>query len=140
MKVYIGCSLGDVPPEFEMFVQELREAVRARGCEVMEFLGKERGVPGEVFRHDTKQVLNSSIVVTLCDYPSTGLGYEICLALSSNVPVLALARRGVYVSRLIRGVDREIYQFKVYDSLQCILDEFDRVYRLLHPAQQLTLV
>ena len=71
--------------------------------------------PKEVYRKDKKQVMNSNFVVAYVGAPSLGVGAELEMANSKNIPFLLLHKKGEAVSRLPRGMDSNIGIFE-YNS------------------------
>lgn len=59
--------------------------------------------PWEVYERDTKWVRESDLVIADVSNPSHGVGMEIMLALTLGKPVIAIARRGIKISRMLEG-------------------------------------
>lgn len=57
----------------------------------------------EMARYDLQQILSSDLIVADISRPSTGLGIEICTALSNNKKVLFFANSKSRVSMLLIG-------------------------------------
>jgi nucleoside 2-deoxyribosyltransferase len=124
MRIYVGCALAESAPEFVAFIAQLKQVLRDLGHEVLEFMGPVNGTPAEVFQHDIEQVLNAELVIAIADFPSTGLGFEICTALHANIPVFAFALAEQKVSRLTQGIVHPNYAFHWYETLEDLLTQF----------------
>ena len=61
--------------------------------------------PEEVYRVDKKRVCESDLVIAYVGTPSLGVGAELEMANSHNIPILLLYRNGEIVSRLPRGME-----------------------------------
>lgn len=113
LKIYIGCALTHAPARFRGAIDKVKVDLR-RDFSVLEFVGLERGTPKDVFRHDTACVASSDVFVAVCTYPGIGLGYELGVAVERGKPILALAREGVSVTRLVQGVQSPLFRFRRY--------------------------
>lgn len=121
-KAYVACALTYVPgerkTEFEQLLALVKRVLRERGYEILEFVGLTGGTPQDVYHHDIHECVGrADILVALCDYPGTGLGYELCYAVEvRKIPVLAVAHTSSLVTRLVLGVDSKNYQFTHYGN------------------------
>ncbi len=61
--------------------------------------------PEEVYRVDKERVCESNLVIAYVGIPSLGVGAELEMANSQNIPILLLCRKGEKVSRLPRGME-----------------------------------
>lgn len=120
-KIYLACSLTYAPKDFLEKIDELKNNIR-KEYEVLDFVGLEKGTPQEVYEHDIKCVLMADMVVSICDYPAIGLGYEISLALEKySKPTLALVHKDSKLSSLVEGINHPMFALKRYDSFDEIL-------------------
>jgi nucleoside 2-deoxyribosyltransferase len=119
MKIYVGCALTNAPQEFCDSVYELKRALRGVRCEVFDFLGTTKGTPADVYRRDIIECVEKcDLFIAVCDFPSTGLGYEISHALSLDIRVLACAHEEAQVSRLIAGIPNRLFSLHRYRALE----------------------
>jgi len=120
-KVYVGCALSHAPQEFKDKVEALKKRLNGF-CEVLEFLGTTAGTPRDVYNHDINDcVKESDLIVAICDFPSTGLGYEIATQLEDRgMPVLAVAHKNSKVTRLIQDIGKPHYEFLRYGKFEDI--------------------
>lgn len=103
-KLYVGCSLTHAPEQFKQDVQTFKDTLRDQGHELFDFVGLVDGSPEDVYQWDIGHcVRDCDAFVAICDYPSTGLGWELCEATRLNKPVLALAHEQSQVTRLVLG-------------------------------------
>lgn len=121
-KVYIGCSLAKSTDEFLEEIKSLKKELR-KHFEVLEFLGKIKGNPKDVFTHDISCVKNADLFIAEVTHPSTGLGFEIATALNKNIPTLAFAKKGEVVSRLVQGINYSSFSFFWYDDVEEIVNK-----------------
>ncbi len=118
IKIYIGCSLTHAPADFRNAVEELKKSLRPQ-YEVFDFLGLEKGTLQEVYQWDIKKcVAYCDLFVAICDHASLGLGYELGAAVETfDKPVLAIANKNAYVTRLVQGIDSPKFSFTRYNDL-----------------------
>lgn len=120
-KIYLACSLTHAPTDFLEKIDTLKNNLR-KEYEVLDFVGLEKGTPQEVYEHDLRCVLTANIVVSICDYPAIGLGYEMSLALEKySKPTLALVHNDSKLSRLVEGINHPMFTLKKYNSVDEIL-------------------
>jgi len=119
IKIYVGCSLTQAPPEFIGAVEAVKASLR-HDYEVLDFLGLEHGTAADVFQWDIRRnVAQCDLFVAICDYPSIGLGYELATAIEKlGKPVIALAHQDAKVTRLILGINAPKFSFQRYQSLR----------------------
>lgn len=128
-KVYVGCAInGLVEPlksEYLANVERIKDKLRDQ-FEVLDFAGTAEGSAQDVYEHDiNKCVAEADYMLAMCDYPSTGLGYEMATALEKRrIPVIAFAHKDSSVSRLILGICGKKYSFERYDSLDSVANTF----------------
>ncbi len=60
----------------------------------------------QIYERDTAWLESCDRVVAEVSNPSLGVGYEICYALDYGKPVLALHEEGLFISRMITGINR----------------------------------
>lgn len=119
-KIYLGCALTHAPEQFGADVVSFKETLRNE-WDVLEFVGLTNGTAQDVYRHDTACVRGCDLFVALCDHPALGLGFELGLAVEIGKPVLAAAKEGVHVTRLVQGVDATGYEFVRYKTLSDLI-------------------
>jgi hypothetical protein len=119
MKLYVGCALTHVPGHFLTQVTILKQGLRNKGFEVLEFLGVVAGTPRDVYQQDIGECVEKcDFMVAVCDHSSIGLGIEMNHALFvRKVPVLAVAKQGARVSRLVEGIPHQNFCFERYDHM-----------------------
>jgi hypothetical protein len=119
IKVYIGCSLTYAPEDFKKNVESLKKKL-TKDCHLLHFKGlSDQNIPRDVYIHDiVNNVRQSDLLVAICDYPSTGLGYEIAVqAEDRKMPVLAVAHKDSLVSKLIIDPKVSDYDFYRYEDI-----------------------
>ena len=126
--LYVGCALTQAPEDFKKDVENIKGVLREREYDILEFVGDRPAAPEEVYRWDIEQcVVKCSAMLSIMDYPSHGLGWEMATAGNLGKPTLAVARVGRVVSRLILGAAEVIssFEFENYECLQDIPDQLD---------------
>ncbi len=97
-------SFSGASEEFKYGVEEFKNALRAEGYEVFDFVGLVAGTSKDVYDWDIGHcVKGCDALIGICDFPSIGLGYELCEAVRLKKPVLALALTDSVVTRLVLG-------------------------------------
>lgn len=139
MKIYIGCALTHAPKEFRDMVGRVKDTMRARGFEILDFIGLEKGTEKDVYIHDLACVDTCDAFVALCDYPAIGLGVEIERALEiSKKPTLLLAHQDTHITRLLVGasqvhhmctLQRYAHREEISDMVEAWLTSIPRVTR-----------
>jgi hypothetical protein len=114
--IYVGCALALAPPDFIEQVLRLKSNLK-KEFQILDFYGF-TGTADEVFAFDMKQVNSCHKMLAICDYPSTGLGFEIASVLQRNLPVIAVAHREAVVSRMIIGISHKKFSFHRYDDIE----------------------
>ncbi len=138
-KLYIGCGLTNVPEDKkEDFFQSIFEIKKelAKDFEILEFVGvgdlldPNPMSPKEVYEVDMLQrLMKADYFLAICDYPATGLGYEMGVAVEKRgIPVLAMAERNSRVSRSIVGVQQPNYTFMYYESMGEIINKAREIF------------
>lgn len=118
ISVYVGCSLTHASPEFRDSVEELKRRL-SKVCRVLSFKGlSNENLPYDVYVHDILGCVDGcDLLLAICDYPSTGLGYELAVqAERKRGPVLAVAQRDALVTKLILDPHLPGYEFARYDN------------------------
>lgn len=121
--VYISGSLSSLPPkraaEFKKFYEDLASVVEKNGGEAYVphlHSDPEKNAdmsPQAVYEVDSKEILNSDLMICEATIPSHGAGGEIEVCRHNNIPVLIISQKGVNVSRFALGnptvVDHILY-------------------------------
>lgn len=121
MKIYLAHSLTQAPEEFKSEMLKLRAKLQEK-YEVLVFKGLVDGTLKEVYEHDVLCVKDCDLLLADVTYPAIGLGFEIATGLELGKKVVAVAKEGAKVSRLVLGIDKENYTFRYYKDLNEILD------------------
>lgn len=58
----------------------------------------------EVFKKDLEELLKSSLVISYIGEPSLGVGAELSICISKNIPVITVTEDGQRVSRFLKGM------------------------------------
>jgi len=123
-KIYIGCALVSKNYEKDYLkpIKDLFQELRDRGFEVLEFKSFDDpnlSINEEIYRHDINCVENADAMLAICDHFSTGLGYELGIAIEKRgIPVLATAHENAVVSKLIQGISRPKFKFIRYQNFE----------------------
>ena len=131
-KIYVGCALTHSPEEFRIEVSRLKNSLR-KDFEVTEFIGLTADTPQKVYEHDIECVRACDLFLAICDYPGTGLGFELGIATEIGKPVLAVAHEDSKVTRLLLGIEKPAYSFHRYrniDEVESLLQEFIQLKKL----------
>lgn len=127
-KLYVGCSLAHAPQEFIDEVLELRNSLK-KDFEMLEFIGVGEGTLQEVFTHDITCVKKCDVLLAICNLPSTGLGYELGVAVESGKKVLAVAHTDAKVSRLVQGINLPNFTFMRYNDINEVVQKLKKEYK-----------
>lgn len=131
-KIYIGCGLTNLPEDtkenFLIMIHDIKIEL-AKYFEVLDFLGIDDigtdhpYTPEEIYHFDIhKCLMMTDYFLAICDYPATGLGYELGTAVEKReIPVLAVARVGAKVSRSIVGIKHPNFEFFYYNNTEEIV-------------------
>ena len=135
--LYVGCALTEAPPEFRAEVAKLKEHLKTLKhpsgepqFKVLEFLGLTAGNADDVYRIDIiENVGTCEIMLAICDYPSTGLGYELAVAAKERgVAVLGIAHADKRVTRLVLGIHSRHPHF-TFERYNNLLEDVPRLLR-----------
>jgi nucleoside 2-deoxyribosyltransferase len=129
-QLYVGCSLTQAPEEFKTAVENFKDALRARGYEVFDFVGLVNGTSKDVYNWDIKHCVGDcDALIAICDYPSIGLGYEMNEAIRLKKPVLAIAQADAGVTRLVLGAAEveDNLRFERYNEMNDALELVDEL-------------
>lgn len=69
-----------------------------------------------IYERDVQWLKEADAVIAEVSNPSLGVGYEICYSLYSEKSVLALYRKGIFVSRMITGNTHPNLLIKEYST------------------------
>lgn len=123
-KLYVGCALGGLKDtEKEEFLKQIvrvKEVLRTKGFDVLEFMGLGDQTPLEVYEHDILHcVATCDAMLAVCDHPSTGMGYEMATVIEKRgLPVLVVAHKDAFVSKIVRGVTKPNFHFEYYTDFE----------------------
>lgn len=81
----------------------------------------------EIYSRDMNLLKESGAVIAEVTVPSTGVGYEICRALTLGIPVLCVHKPEALVSAMLLGNPNPLLQIKAYskkEMLKQIISEF----------------
>lgn len=133
--VYVACSLTHAPEDFRTEVEAFKQKLKSI-CNVPSFWGLKPGDPYEVYLWDIHDcVRKSDLMVAICDFPATGLGYEIATQVEARrMPCLAIAHNKSLVTDLILDTKQPGYEFRRYKDLQT--DALDMVIERLEKMRQ----
>lgn len=73
--------------------------------------------PEKIYSHTLDCIHQCDIFLAECSYPSTGLGYEIALAIQENKKIILIAHQDAKVTRMILGIPPEKATFLRYQEL-----------------------
>ena len=112
----------NAPQEYLDFLENLKKILQNE-YEIVEFLSLGSVTPTDIYHEDIKKRIGiSELFVAICDYPSTGLGYEMATAIEKySKPTIGLAKEGKKISTLISGIDHPMYTFKSYKTIEDII-------------------
>lgn len=118
--LYVGCSLTQAPTEFITKVESTRQTLKTQ-YNVLDFVGLVNGTNEDVYRWDIENcVANCTMMLAICDYPSIGLGWELCEATRLEKPVLAVAHEETKITRLLLGAAaiKPNVEFLTYSNME----------------------
>lgn len=124
IKLYVGCALGGLKDtekeEFLKRIVRLKESLREKGFDVLEFMGLGEQTPQEVYEHDILGcVATCDAMLAVCDQLSTGMGYELGVVVEKRgLPVLAVAHKDSFVSKIVRGITKPNFHFEYYADFE----------------------
>ena len=128
--MYVGCGLTHTSDSFRESIERLKVRLRQQ-FEMLDFVGLTAGTNGDVYRWDIEHCVGTcDIFIAICDKASTGLGFELAVATTRGIPILAVAQKDSLVTRLVLGAAacKENIVFLRYDTHedlhQMIIDHF----------------
>jgi len=123
-KLYAGCALTNAPDKFKRDVVELKERLKnIPDVQVLEFLGLVKGTARDVYIHDIINCVGRcDFMLAICDYPSTGLGWEMATQTQRGKPLLAFGHNSAKVTRLVLDPGLPNYKFLTYKSFDDIFE------------------
>lgn len=102
-RLYVGCGLTQAPESFRLEVETFKNRLR-EDFEVLDFVGLNDAAPEDVYRWDIERcVATCDMFVAICDYPSIGLGWELCEAARLGKKILGFAHQDATVTKLLIG-------------------------------------
>ena len=125
--IYVGCALSRAPQEFKNEVKKLKEILSQDGHIILEFVIDLNVTDDGVYQNDVHCISSCDIFLAITDFPSTGLGLEIGLALERfHKPILCVYRNWDERSRMVHGLVcdprygklNEIITFAQYENLK----------------------
>jgi nucleoside 2-deoxyribosyltransferase len=133
MNIYFSCAVIGGRSD-QVVYQELVDHLISSGHTVptaalasVEVLQGEDNLPAiDVFNRDEGWIRACDAMIAEVSTPSHGVGYEICLALSLNKPVLCCYRSGKSVSKMILGNSSHRIYFAPYDQIGDAVVQIDR--------------
>ncbi len=116
LMLYAGCAVKGAPKKFLADFEKLNKKIEAMEIElkgetitveVLRFKIKKPEDTFDVYQIDIQEhVMACDMMLAVCDYPSTGLGYEIATMVElHHKPLLAVAHENADVSSLILAVE-----------------------------------
>jgi nucleoside 2-deoxyribosyltransferase len=101
-------------------IHELRESLK-NDYDVLEFHSDplnynpdDLSAIHELYEHDLNCVKSCDFMIAECSCTSTGLGFEIGVAVENDKPILAIAQEGVRVTRMVQGITHPKFSFLRY--------------------------
>lgn len=70
----------------------------------------------EIYARDMSLLVKSDALIAEVTVPSTGVGYEVCRALTHGIPILCLHRPDAAVSAMVLGNPDPLIKVKVYPN------------------------
>lgn len=112
MKIFFAGPLTDLknPNKTKAFYVKLADVAKSHGFDY--FWAFQHGTDpniervisaSEVYERDNKQLLKSDIMVAYIGESSSGVGIEVEIAHTHNIPVYLLYEKGTWTSRMLRG-------------------------------------
>lgn len=129
MRIFFAGPLTDLknPDKTKAFYIKLAEVAKTNGFDF--FWAFQNGTDPnveriisakEVYTRDSKELLKSDLMVAYIGEPSLGVGVEVEIAHTHNIPVYVLYEKGRWTSRMLRGcpaVKKELVYFNESDAL-----------------------
>lgn len=72
----------------------------------------------EVFKKDYREMINSSLVISYIGEPSLGVGAELSICITQNIPIITINKTHQKVSRFLKGMlktSENVFSFE-YDT------------------------
>lgn len=130
--LYVGCGLTHTSDTFRESIKKLKERL-GTSFKILDFVGLTSGTNEDVYRWDIEHCVGTcDVFVAICDEASTGLGFELAIATTRGIPILAVAQKSSLVTRLVLGAAEcnENIHFQRYDThedlYQIIITHFAR--------------
>jgi nucleoside 2-deoxyribosyltransferase len=102
-KVYFASALANATVQFRHDCDEIKELLKGKYV-IKDYFGYVPEADAKmIYEHDAQQIRNAEMLIAECSYPSLGVGYEIGLALALGKQVIAIAKEGSIVSKMITG-------------------------------------
>lgn len=139
MRIFFAGPLTDLkhPDKTKSFYGKLAEIAKANGFEY--FWAFQNGTDPnveriisakEVYTRDSKELLKSDLMVAYIGEPSLGVGVEVEIAHTHNIPVYVLYEKDRWTSRMLRGcpaVKKEL----IFTDENDALTQFDTLLKSL---------
>lgn len=122
-KLYVGFALASSTDEFKSealaLIDELKKSYEVLGFYggYERYEGDEEDIAVKIVEFDVGQIRKSDMVCAICSVPSTGLGYEICYALTLGKRVVAFGRNGEDISNMVTGIRHPKFSYHWVDHL-----------------------
>ena len=120
-KIYLASALTKAPKDYKSMIEELRSKIKTQH-QVFDYFGLGTGESQDVYEHDINCIDQSDLVVAEISHPALGVGFEIGYALSKHKKVLGIAKEGMVVGRMIRGITDPNFSFRTYKNTDEILE------------------
>jgi nucleoside 2-deoxyribosyltransferase len=113
MRIYFAASIAGgrtFLPTYTQMVEHLKaegHLVLTEHIVALDVLREEQPFTArQIYERDIRWLESCDRMVAEISNPSLGVGYEICYALDCGKPVLCLHERGLFISRMITGINR----------------------------------
>jgi Asp-tRNA(Asn)/Glu-tRNA(Gln) amidotransferase A subunit family amidase len=134
MKIYFAASISG-GRTFEAVYQKIVKELKKAGHQVLTehiafpsvFEEEKSLTPEEVYDRDLRWLREAERLVAEVSNPSLGVGYEIARALEMQKPVLCVAQRGIFLTKMITGNKDPLLTVKRYSTwseLKAILIQY----------------
>lgn len=145
MKIYFAGSITSGRHDQPIYKEIVRE-LQNYGQVLTELIGSpnlsnsgEALTDHEIHDRDVSWLLQSDCVIAEVTNPSLGVGYEIGLATTNQIPVLCLFRNtdGKRLSAMIAGSDKvHLFRYSKTDELPQVIKEFLETFMLAKTSKQ----
>ncbi|TSC56457.1 MAG: XRE family transcriptional regulator [Parcubacteria group bacterium Gr01-1014_18] len=123
-QVYVSGALTNIQEETKLFYEKIGALFTKNGrfayiphkkSDPIEFASLD---PGAVYQMDSMAILNSKLIVVYLGQPSTGVGIEMEIAKSRDIPMVLLYEQTKTVSRMALGMPniKKIIKFTNFDD------------------------